>query len=190
MALDNYPSSDSSPMFSKIRVGHLTLKNRIMMGPIVTGLEGDKDLSELAHIVAHDFLEKVHSCESHRQFLRDKQHDHRRAAADHDRIDKYAKCLDKSDLYRVTLLRRCRCTRCGTGTGLVGEQTALDSDHENRAKTASCDLAESECLLKNPLENARNASEMRRDDEQGDHKITSRHDRNDHIQRADRSIFS
>ena len=48
MALDNYPSSDSSPMFSKIRVGHLTLKNRIMMGPIVTGLEGDKDLSELA----------------------------------------------------------------------------------------------------------------------------------------------
>ena len=48
MALDNYPSSDSSPMLSKIRVGHLTLKNRIMMGPIVTGLEGDKDLSELA----------------------------------------------------------------------------------------------------------------------------------------------
>ncbi len=41
----------------------------------------------------------------------------------------------------------------------------------------------------NPLENARNASEMRRDDEQGDHKITSRHDRNDHIQRADRCIF-
>ena len=48
MALDNYPSSDSSPMFSKIRVGHLTLKNRIMMGPIVTGLEGDKYLSELS----------------------------------------------------------------------------------------------------------------------------------------------
>ena len=52
--------------------------------------DGDKDHSELPHIVAHDFLEKVHSCESHRQFLRDKQHDHRRAAADHDRIDKYA----------------------------------------------------------------------------------------------------
>ena len=61
MALDNYPSSDSSPMFSKIRVGHLTLKNRIMMGPIVTGLEGDKDLSELAQFYSERELKGIPS---------------------------------------------------------------------------------------------------------------------------------
>ena len=52
MTLDSYPSSDSSPMFSKIRVGHLTLKNRLMMGPIATGLENEKDFSELAQFYA------------------------------------------------------------------------------------------------------------------------------------------
>ena len=41
-------NTNESNIFSKIRIGHLTLKNRVLMGPIVTGLEKEKRLDELA----------------------------------------------------------------------------------------------------------------------------------------------
>lgn len=83
-----------------------------------------------------------------RQFFRDEQHDHRRAAADHDGVDKYAKRLHETDLYRIALLRRSRRAWCGTGTSLIGKQATLHAVHEHRAKAARRDLAKSEGFRK------------------------------------------
>ncbi len=53
-------------------------------------------------MIFHRCLQKIHSGKSLQLFFRCKKHDHCCTAADHDRIDKYPKCLYQSGFDRLS----------------------------------------------------------------------------------------
>ena len=138
----------------------------------------------------HSCLQKIHSGKSGNFLFRCKQHDKCRAAADHDRIDKYPEGLYQSGFDRLITFCCCRRTWSRSGTCFIGKQSAFDSIHKYSTKSAGCCLSKSKRFLEDPCKNPRQTSDIHHNDQNRDCKIAYRHDRYYHIQDLNCRIFT
>ena len=141
-------------------------------------------------MIAHGRLQKIHSSQALCDLLRGKKHHKRRAAADHNCVNEYAECLQKSCLNRM--IHICRCRRAGGGTGacLVGEQPSLHTIHQNGSKASGRNLPESKGLLENSYKHAGKRREVIDDNKHRQKKIEACHHRNNHVQNLHGNIPS
>ena len=140
-------------------------------------------------MVLHCSLQQIHAGKTVDQIFRSQQHNHGRAAADHDRVHEDAECLDKTSLCGAVAFCRSSSARSGAGTGLVGEKSAFYAVHQHSAEAACRHLAQSERFLKNPCKHRWNLTEVDGDDEQGNKEVADCHHRNNKIQHLYRRVF-
>ena len=141
-------------------------------------------------MVLHGRLQQVHALEAARQLDRGEQHDHRRAAADHQRIDEHAERLQQAALGRMADVRRRGRAGRGARARLIGEQATLGAVHNDRADAAAHDLTDAERLGEDAPEHRRELARVLDDNKDRDEEIARRHDRHHDIQHLDRGVLA
>ena len=111
-------------------------------------------------MMIHGCLQQIHAGQSCGYFLRNQQHDHGSAAADHNGINENSKSLDQTRPGRIIPFSGGSSAGSGTGAGFIGEQTPLDTVHDHGSKTTGYCLAKAKCLREDPRKDCRKLADI------------------------------
>ena len=138
--------------------------------------------ANLADGVVHGHLHERHAVERHGSLgiLHPKHHDHHsRAGADEQRIDVHGQALHEALLHRMRHAGGGGGVRGRAHAGLIGEQTALDAEHNHRAGKAARDGLEVESRLEDGAEHGRQLADVGDRGPQRNENVGDSHDGHD-----------
>ena len=124
--------------------------------------DGNEHHAKAAQMVLRRCLQQIHAGQPSGDICGSQQHHKGRAAADDHRVEQDTQCLHKAHLHRI-IAGGSRCRTGGrTAACLIGEQAALDTVHQHRAKAARGHLPQAEGFREDAAQHSGQLAEIYR----------------------------